>query len=229
MDTEILLLLNGLLGQFNALDNFMAHLAENPVFKGLPPMIAFWLLWFRTDEETGKRRGQLLGCLAVATFALLAARTLSVFAPYRPRPLHIPEIALVDPFDLSGNYLSGWSAFPSDHAALFFSIAVSFWLIDRRIGKLALAHALLVVLVPRIIIGLHWPSDIIAGAILGAAIAAVALPVLARRASHSGWANLADHKAELFYPFMFLVTFQVATMFESARLTFSALVAVIGL
>lgn len=61
-------------------------------------------------------------------------------------------------------------SFPSDHATAAFAIAISLLLRSRRIGLLALAMAV-VVAVGRVAVGVHYPSDVLAGAALGTAVA----------------------------------------------------------
>ena len=62
------------------------------------------------------------------------------------------------------------ASFPSDHATAGFAIAVSIVLRSRRIGCLALAMAL-IMSVGRVAVGVHYPSDVLAGALLGSAAA----------------------------------------------------------
>lgn len=68
--------------------------------------------------------------------------------------------------------------FPSDHATAAFAVAVAILLRKRGWGVAALVAAA-IVSVGRVALGFHYPSDVLAGAALGAA-AAVALwsPVL---------------------------------------------------
>jgi undecaprenyl-diphosphatase len=61
-------------------------------------------------------------------------------------------------------------SFPSDHATAAFAIAVAIWLRHRRAGWLALAMAATVSL-SRVIVGTHYPADVLAGAALGVAAA----------------------------------------------------------
>ncbi|MGE5335973.1 MAG: phosphatase PAP2 family protein [Nitrososphaerota archaeon] len=60
--------------------------------------------------------------------------------------------------------------FPSDHATASFAIATAIFLRNRRWGLVALIAAA-VLSVGRVAIGVHFPSDVLAGAALGAAVA----------------------------------------------------------
>lgn len=57
--------------------------------------------------------------------------------------------------------------FPSDHATASFAIAVAIFLRHRRWGLVALLAAT-VLSIGRVAIGVHYPSDVLAGAALGA-------------------------------------------------------------
>ncbi len=57
-------------------------------------------------------------------------------------------------------------SFPSDHAAVAFAIAFGVFAFSRRVGILFLAAATLISL-SRIALGLHYPSDVLAGALVG--------------------------------------------------------------
>lgn len=58
------------------------------------------------------------------------------------------------------------ASFPSGHTAVSFAIASALFRIDRRLGLAALLVALLVAL-GRIAVGVHFPSDIIGGIVIG--------------------------------------------------------------
>ncbi len=87
--------------------------------------------------------------------------------------------------DRSGVHLfSGHSAdpgFPSDHATASLAIATAIFLRNRRWGAVAFLAAA-VLSVGRVAIGVHYPSDVLAGAALGAgaALALWARPLRAR-------------------------------------------------
>lgn len=81
-------------------------------------------------------------------------------------------------------------SFPSDHATAAFAIAVAIVLRKRGWGIVALIAAT-VLSVGRVAIGIHYPSDVLAGAVLGAA-AALALwwrPLRSRVDALADWAG----------------------------------------
>jgi undecaprenyl-diphosphatase len=64
------------------------------------------------------------------------------------------------------------AGFPSDHATAAFAVATAIVLRKRRWGIFALVAAA-VLSVGRVALGIHYPSDVLAGAALGAAAALV--------------------------------------------------------
>ena len=62
------------------------------------------------------------------------------------------------------------SSFPSDHAIVAFAFAVSLLFWRRRIGFVAIAIASLLC-VGRVSVGVHYPTDVLAGGAVGAAAA----------------------------------------------------------
>src|SRR4051812_24374275 len=71
--------------------------------------------------------------------------------------------------------------FPSDHATGAFAIAFALVLRDRTTGIIALVLAL-VLSIGRVALGVHYPSDVFAGAVLGLAAALVLwIPALRER------------------------------------------------
>jgi len=57
-------------------------------------------------------------------------------------------------------------SFPSGHAAFFFALATVVYFYNKRIGILFFISAFLIS-VSRVFAGVHWPSDILVGAISG--------------------------------------------------------------
>ncbi|GAB3948598.1 hypothetical protein GCM10027614_46010 [Micromonospora vulcania] len=71
-----------------------------------------------------------------------------------------------------------WS-FPSNHATLAGALAITTLLLSRRLGLVALPLAALAAF-SRVFVGVHYPHDVAVGVLLGALVAAVATPLLAR-------------------------------------------------
>lgn len=71
------------------------------------------------------------------------------------------------------------SSFPSGHTASSFAAAVSLWFYDRRVGAVALMFAIMVGM-SRVYLLVHWPTDVIVGALLGS-VCAIAVWRMCRR------------------------------------------------
>ncbi|MBQ0905760.1 phosphatase PAP2 family protein [Micromonospora sp. U21] len=76
-----------------------------------------------------------------------------------------------------------WS-FPSNHATLAGALAVTTLLLSRRLGLVALPLAALAAF-SRVFVGVHYPHDVVAGVLLGALVATLATPLLARPATEA--------------------------------------------
>ncbi|KRF48776.1 UDP-diphosphatase [Terrabacter sp. Soil811] len=96
--------------------------------------------------------------LAVAVNQPVAA----LVAEARPYAVHPAALTLVD-------RTTDWS-FPSDHSVMAGAVAVGLLLVSRRLGALALAAAVLMA-ATRVYVGAHYPHDVVAGLLLGAAVA----------------------------------------------------------
>ena len=77
----------------------------------------------------------------------------------RPRPF------VENTVNLLVNY-SAEPSFPSGHAAFYFAIATIVFYKNRDIGALFFSGAVLICLA-RVFVGIHWPLDILAGAVIG--------------------------------------------------------------
>src|SRR5207302_802867 len=114
----------------------------------------------------GGRRGRLFVLFLVLAIALgdgLVCNTIKKLVA-RPRP----GIALADTRPLLGSTLSG--SMPSSHAANWFGAAMVGFVFYRRSWLLMVPIAATISF-SRVYDGVHYPSDVIAGAILGAGCA----------------------------------------------------------
>jgi undecaprenyl-diphosphatase len=204
---------NAPVGAWPLLDEVINWATHADLIKMAPLIALLVALWFsRTADQT--RRAQLLGGGLGIAVAMLVARVLQKTLPMRERPLHeLPEIVL--PPALDHSTLQGWSSFPSDHATLSFAISTLIFLQSRKLGMIALAWSMIVVIFPRLYFGFHYVSDVVAGAFLGAAL----VPLVTRLASPKlrSTVNAMEQSPQLSAPIGFLFLFTVATMFDDVR------------
>ncbi|HLW59513.1 MAG TPA: phosphatase PAP2 family protein [bacterium] len=132
--------------------------------------IGVWL--WRGGRNADERRGTLLLALLAAVLAVGVNLVVNAAFP-RPRPfLVLPAHVLVPspPRDAS---------FPSDHTAVAGAVSVMLLLGGQGgWGMLGLLGAALIG-AARVVVGVHYPSDVAAGILIGAACAAAASRVRA--------------------------------------------------
>ena len=218
-DLAILRFVNGFAHESYTFDLVIAVLAGNNLIKGGVIITMLWWVWFRPDKNQGSNRTLILGTILAGFLALVCARVLQWTLPFRPRPFHDPAAGFQVPYAVDATALSEWSAFPSDHATLFFALATGLTLISLSVGVPAFIHALVVICIPRIYLGLHYPSDIIAGALIGIGIAYLVNKnsKIAHAINEFVMVKLRASPG-VFYACFFLLTYQLATLFEDARI-----------
>jgi len=67
-------------------------------------------------------------------------------------------------------------SFPSGHMAVFTAIAISMFFIDRRAGLVFFIIAILIGL-SRIVIGVHYPVDLVGGFVVGLLISLITIEI----------------------------------------------------
>ena len=122
--------------------------------------IATFGLWLLARPE-GHRKWKLASAsaLASAALALLIAQVIGKIWP-RDRPFVAHPDAHV--WGSRSHDLS----FPSDHASAAFGIAFAVFLFDRVVGSIFIAAATFIS-VGRVFVGVHYPADVLAGALVG--------------------------------------------------------------
>jgi len=216
-DLEILLFLNQYARSSESMDALIGFISGNHLIKGGVPMALFWWAWFR-EEEHSIVRARLLSTLVACLMAIIVARLLAHALPFRLRPIQNEDLPLVLPFGVfRGRILDGWSSFPSDHAVLFYALATGLFCASRKPGLILLVYTTLLIALPRIYLGLHYPSDILAGAVLGMALTLSLQQSLTLRMVGLPLQKWSNRRPALFYALFFLLSYQIADMFNSAR------------
>lgn len=221
LDIYLFHLINGLSGHWFV--DSVVNIEENfPLAEGALVMATYTWLWF---EGFGARRTAqretIIAMLLSSFLALIVARSLADMLPFRSRPIYTAGVNFHAPsFHIASNFES-WSSFPSDHAAMFFALALGIFFLWREMGALLLAYVALYICLPRIYLGVHYPSDIVVGALIGLASAWLFL-VGKNNAFFQRWIaapvlNLERKLPSLFYPLWFAFLFELALMFGDVR------------
>ena len=216
-DRAIVLFLNQFAQRSWTLDQLATLIATTDIIKGGVFASFLWWAWFKAGPEQKRDREIVVATLAGCAVALFAARYLALTLPHHARPIADPTLDFVRPYGKVRTSLEHWSAFPSDHAALFLGMATGICLVSRRLGVFTFAYALVVTGMARIYLGLHYPSDVIAGAALGAGMVGLAVQERVRRPLARAVLAWPQRRPALFYALFFLVTYQIATLFFGLR------------
>jgi len=217
-DTGIELFLNGFMGRNAVLDRLMAEAVGDTAVKAGVIVFLIWVLLFNRGSvaKLGERFELLLGALIFSILGTFAARGLALAIPFRSRPYSTPGFPFHAMPGVSQS-LVNWSSFPSDHAVLFFTLACGILMVSHRAGWFALAWVSLVVCLPRLYLGVHWPTDILAGAAMGVGSAQVArVRVVRERVRHLAtyWY---EHRPGLFLAVLFAWSYETINIYDDLR------------
>jgi membrane-associated phospholipid phosphatase len=219
LDLYLFHAVNGFCGNW-ALDRIAAFEEGSNLFKGGILMAAYWWFWFSPDADRRLRhRHIVIGAIAGAIIALALNRALAVTLPFRLRPMYMPGIGYHAPSIPIVFDLENWSSFPSDSATFWFALSFGLFRLHRPVGVLAMIYSTLWMCLTRLYLGIHYPSDLIAGALLGtgvvwgtgAVLKARGAPLLARVVAAEA------RYPQVFYVTAFLISYENATMFDDVR------------
>ncbi|PEW14409.1 MULTISPECIES: undecaprenyl-diphosphatase [Bacillus cereus group] len=150
---DIFRAINDLGKQYSFLNSAMIFLAEYMVYILGLIIIAYWFNWSR------KSRMMVIQAMVAFVIAEMIGKIAGKFhLNYQPFAV-LPDVnKLVDH--------AVDNSFPSDHTILFFSICFSCSLVRKKTGWLWLILAFCVA-ISRIWVGVHYPFDVVIGALIG--------------------------------------------------------------
>ncbi len=129
----------------------------------------FLVSWFTLPWKEVDRRHGLVLAFAGGLLAFLV-NTIIGLIWYRPRPfVALPPSGVHKLIPYAAD-----SSFPSDHVALGFGFAAGSWGRASRWVSFSIALLTIVVMVARVYVGVHWPTDVLAGVAVGVVAGRVA-------------------------------------------------------
>lgn len=163
IDWALFKLANGLAGHSLVLDTVIQMLMNDYALTTAIVLLLF-ALWFSGNTLEARERNQraVLSAIAAVLLANLIVKACNLIF-YRPRPFAYHEVTLLF-------YHPSDSSFPSNAATVGFCFAASIWGFNRKAGLLVYILACLLGFA-RVCGGVHYPSDILGGLLVGTASA----------------------------------------------------------
>lgn len=158
LDESVLFLLNNLAGYSRAFDILVVFFAD---YLQYALGLLFVLLVYRARE-----RFFLFWVPVISgVIARLGVVPFIRLLYHRPRPFLVYNVHQL--IAETGKY-----SFPSGHSALFFALAAAIYFYDKKWGVWFFIAAIFMN-ISRVIAGIHYPSDILGGLVVGVAVAGV--------------------------------------------------------
>jgi undecaprenyl-diphosphatase len=213
LDVSIFRALNNFCGWNPWLDHIIFHgekLLKGTLFIGI-----FGVLWHWPDKDMPRRRETFVLMMPAVALSLVVNRAISTLLPFRYRPMY--SIGANAPAFEWRPDLENWSSFPSDNATFFFAIAMGLWLISKRWGLFFGVFATFVSLA-RVYQGLHYPGDVLVGALIGISISLAVIREPVRKLIAAPILALEPRYPPYFYGVLFLALAELSAGFPDFRI-----------
>jgi len=171
-DKTLFFWINDLAGEVSIVDRFM-RLIGNDYFILAGMALVVFAMWFTGRNPEHRERNQRAvwyALIGVGFACAIVAICNAFYDRLRPFDMYPGDVELLF-------YRPTDPSFPSNTAATAFAFASGIWLGNRRVGYFLLLPAFLVSFA-RVFIGVHYPFDVLGGAIIGIAATLGALLVL---------------------------------------------------
>jgi undecaprenyl-diphosphatase len=165
IDLNSVLFLNSFVENHVLLNKTIDAIGQNTFVRGFPVFFPLVALWFYGDDQ--KRRARISAGLFAGFLAVVVSISVQHKFYVHTRPF-LDETLHLNVYDqtLAANW-DRLSSFPSDTATLFFSLCVVIIVESPVVGGIAFLWSLFSVGIMRVLIGFHYPSDILGSLILG--------------------------------------------------------------
>ncbi|AET67247.1 membrane-associated phospholipid phosphatase [Desulfosporosinus orientis DSM 765] len=151
--------LNQWAGHFYALDLIMAFFAQYALELYA---IMFVVAWFILPKPNIEQRHALV-IMGFSGILALVINVLITHVWFRPRPfVTLPKGAFTQLIPHSVD-----ASFPSDHTAGSFGFAAGSWSKAQRWVSRSFTVLAILVAIARVYVGIHWPTDVLAGVVIG--------------------------------------------------------------
>jgi undecaprenyl-diphosphatase len=217
-DYQIVTFLNKFSQSSKGFDYIMCLLMGTDLIKGGFIMAILWWFWFRNDKNTNLIRERIILTVLSSIIGVFLARLLAFIFPFSIRPVHNAILKFRLPCGMDPSTLISWSSFPSDHAVLFFGLVTGILFISKNVGIPLIFYVLVIICFPRVYLGIHYPSDIIVGALIGIVTSIIIIKnQMSIRYIAKPAMRCADKSPSVFYMCFFLVSYQIAVLFNDLR------------
>jgi len=199
------------------LNDLMLLIVDNNFIKGVIVVSLLWFFWFQNDESLVSKRNKIISVLISCLMGICIGRLLARVLPFSQRPVLNAGLTAFFPNEHVADGLDLNSSMPSDHAVMFFALATGIFLISKKVGLLTFIYVSCFVLFPRIYLGYHYATDIIAGAIVGTLTTLFYFNIKISQDISKRVLKFSSNYPGLFYLLFFWLAFQIGTMFDSSR------------
>ena len=162
LNETLAIALNSLVGRSSAGDAMISFFATYLAFALVViALIALYRAHWPRDKK--------IKALLVAAVSTVVARfgVVEAIRAVYPNPRPFAALTEIRPLFTDTSF-----SFPSGHASFFFALAAAIYCYDKRLG-LWFAAATLLMGIARITAGVHYPADILAGAVVGYVVASI--------------------------------------------------------
>ncbi|MGG0791931.1 undecaprenyl-diphosphatase [Peribacillus simplex] len=164
MNSTLFRMINNLGKQYTDLNPFFVFIAEYMIF-----FLVLAVLMFLFSRRN-KNRIMVICAFITLVISELLAKIAGQFHSNNQPFAELPNVSRL--VEKAVN-----NSFPSDHTIIFFSFCITFWLFKRGWGILWVILAVLVG-ISRIWVGVHYPADVLVGAIISIVSATIVYKIV---------------------------------------------------